>query len=571
MLSIVSTFFGEIRRSNLRVVLLLAVATMCVMIPSYGQTVFNCSSGFSSSGSCGVSFSSNNQAFWVTGSPNGSSPGFSGSSVDLVPTGAVHNANSFDYQTAVNVQAFTATYTFVPNGWNLALVIQNNTVSSQGGTPPGFASGAGCEGGFFQGFPNQTSWPTNIVAINLDSNNYTNIGDSSFTYSNAQLYTSGISPCIPNDGQNPYNPESKISTSPVPLNSPANSINTTTGDTYSVTIIYDGSNVTLNLYDVTAGGSCPGASCFTHTWTNINIPSLVNGDTAYIGFTGGSNQASTTPLLIKSFSYTEGSSTTPTASTPTFSPAAGTYSGSQNVALSTATSGGGICYNTTGSPATNGSTGCASGTRYAGPVTVSSNETLYAVAGAAGYEASTMASSTYVIQPPTATPPIFSPAVGTYASAQTVTVFDATSGATIYYTTNGTTPTTSSAIYSGPITVSATETLEAIAEKTGYTNSTVAAAAYTITPTTAATPTFSLPGGSYGSAQTVSIFDATSGATIYYTTNGTTPTTSSAVNSGPITVSSSATLRAIAAAPGDFNSSVASASYTISNGRHKKR
>ena len=61
-----------------------------------------------------------------------------------------------------------------------------------------------------------------------------------------------------------------------------------------------------------------------------------------------------------------------------------------------------------------------------------------------------------------------------------MTISDATAGATIYYTTNGTTPTTSSTVYNGPITVSSTETVEAIAVETGYTSSAVATTAYTI-------------------------------------------------------------------------------------------
>jgi hypothetical protein len=61
-----------------------------------------------------------------------------------------------------------------------------------------------------------------------------------------------------------------------------------------------------------------------------------------------------------------------------------------------------------------------------------------------------------------------------------VTISDTTPGANIYYTTNGTTPTTSSSVYSSPITVSASETLEAIAVATGYSNSAVGSAVYAI-------------------------------------------------------------------------------------------
>ncbi len=160
---------------------------------------------------------------------------------------------------------------------------------------------------------------------------------------------------------------------------------------------------------------------------------------------------------------------------------------------------------------------------------------------------------------PAATP-VFSPKAGKYKSAQSVTITDATAGALIYYTTNGTTPTTSSTPYNGAITVSANETIKAIAAATDYPNSAVASAIYMIE---AATPMFSPKVGKYTSAQSVTITDATSGAVIYYTTDGTTPTTKSTQYTEAIAVSETETIKAIAAATGYANSAVASATYTI--------
>lgn len=82
---------------------------------------------------------------------------------------------------------------------------------------------------------------------------------------------------------------------------------------------------------------------------------------------------------------------------------------------------------------------------------------------------------------PTQAIPTFSPVAGSYTGAQSVTITSA--GATaIYYTTNGSTPTTSSTLYTGPVTVSTSETVKAIATQTGYINSAVGSAAYTIAP-----------------------------------------------------------------------------------------
>src|SRR5206468_2750240 len=126
--------------------------------------------------------------------------------------------------------------------------------------------------------------------------------------------------------------------------------------------------------------------------------------------------------------------------------------------------------------------------------------------------------------------------------------------------------TTTSSVYSGPISVTRTTTIKAMAAASGMANSGVATATYTIVQQQVATPTFSPAGGIYSSYQSVAIPDTTSGATIYYTTDGSTPTTSSARYSGPILVVGTTTIRAIAAAPGWSQSPMASAKYTIGLG-----
>ena len=518
---------------------------------SSSTPVFNCSSGFASSGSCGVGgLISGSGPFEAVGTQNGYNPSLSGSSVILAPAGADHTALSLNYQTQVNVQAFTTSFTFVPNGQNVALVF-NNSNNNPTFNGAAFSAGAGCEAGFFQAF-SQPSPPNNVFALELDSYSPL-ILNGSFAGSSVQTYVSGTSPCLPNDSGNNYPTTSKISTSPVNLTTGAQ--NTTTGHVYSATVTYDGSNLTLNLYDVTAGGSCPGASCFTKTWTSVNIPAAVGSDTAWVGFTEGTGTVvPPAPLYVSSFAYTPGAST-PTAATPTFSLAPGTYSTAQTVSISDATSGATIYYTT------NGTTPTTSSSVYSAPITVSATETLEAIAVASGYSNSAVASATFTISLPTVATPVFSVAAGTYATAQTVSISDATNGAAIYYTTNGTTPTTSSTKYSGSITVSSTETLEAIAVASGYNNSAVATASYTINAVVPA-PTFSPAGGTYTTTQTVTISDSTAGTAIYYTTNGTTPTTASALYTGPITVSSTETLEAIAVATGDANS-VGTATYTI--------
>ncbi len=217
--------------------------------------------------------------------------------------------------------------------------------------------------------------------------------------------------------------------------------------------------------------------------------------------------------------------------------------------------------------------------------------------------------------------PAFSVSGGTYTAPQTVSLSCATAGASIRYTLDGSDPTASSALYANPISISATATIKAKAFKSGMTDSAVASAAYTIVvettdpeyPTwdattiyvngdlvvwngyiwkaqwwtrgeepgttgewgvwrvvsaynpleTVATPVFNPAGGTYTAAQSVTVTCATAGATIRYTTDGSTPTASSSLYTGPISISVSTVLKAKAFKTNMNDSATASATYTI--------
>lgn len=76
--------------------------------------------------------------------------------------------------------------------------------------------------------------------------------------------------------------------------------------------------------------------------------------------------------------------------------------------------------------------------------------------------------------------PTYSPKPGTYHSPQSVTINDMAPSASIYYTTDGTTPTTNSTPYTGPVQVSVTTTTKSIAIAPGYPKSAVATGIYKI-------------------------------------------------------------------------------------------
>jgi hypothetical protein len=154
-----------------------------------------------------------------------------------------------------------------------------------------------------------------------------------------------------------------------------------------------------------------------------------------------------------------------------------------------------------------------------------------------------------------ASAPIASPSGGKFASAQTVTLTDSTYGALIYYTTNTEPPSAASTLYTGPFSVGATTTVRAVAVVNGYKNSAGLTEVYTIDATRTAAPIFSPGTGFYPAVQMVSITDATPGAAIYYTTDGSVPTSSSLLYTGPILVSANTVIKAVAIAGGLTDSS----------------
>lgn len=153
-------------------------------------------------------------------------------------------------------------------------------------------------------------------------------------------------------------------------------------------------------------------------------------------------------------------------------------------------------------------------------------------------------------------------ASGTYSSSKSVALKTATTGATIYFTTNGSTPTTKSKKYTNPVTISVTTTLKAIAVKKGLANSPVVTFSYKIDSRIIENVTSSVASGTYTSSRSVVLQTLATGATIYYTTDSSNPTTISKKYTKAIVVSSTTVVKAIAV-KGAFASKISTFSYTI--------
>jgi hypothetical protein len=359
--------------------------------------------------------------------------------------GLADEAGSAWFDTKVNIQNFTNTFTFqlsTPNADGFTFTIQNAGLTALG--PDGGGLGYGPD------TPGETPGIATSVAVKFDL--YDNNGEGP---DSTGLYT---------DGASPTTPFTDLSTTPINLHS---------GDTFTVNMVYNGTTLTMTITDGVTGGS------FQTSWT-VNIPQIVGANTAYVGFTGGTGGL-TASQKIETWSFVSTTTAPPPpsqAATPTFSLGGGTYSGSQTVSLSDATASPTIFYTLNGT--TPGTSVGGSTQQYSSAITVASSETINAIATASGFSPSNVATAAYTITAlPAAATPVITPATGSFASAQTVSITDTTAGATIFYALNGP-ASTASTQYTGPFVVSSTTTVNAIATAPSFATSSTGSSIITI-------------------------------------------------------------------------------------------
>jgi chitobiase/beta-hexosaminidase-like protein len=349
---------------------------------------------------------------------------------------------------------------------------------------------------------------------------------------------------------------------------------TTTIQAIAVATGYNNSAVASGLFTITPTAATPGFNPLPGTYNSAQNVTLLDttpgavihcttdgtpvSATSAVCTTVAVNSTTTIQAIAVANGYNNSGvasglfTITPTTATPGFNPLPGTYNSAQNVTLLDTTPGAVIHCTTNGTPVSAASPVCTT-------VAVSSTTTIQAIAVANGYNNSGVASGLFTITPTAATP-AFNPLPGTYNSAQNVTLLDTTPGSVIHCTTNGTPVSVASPVCT-TVAVSSTTTIQAIAVANGYNNSAVATGVYTITPTVA-TPQFNPAPGTYYSPETVTLSDATPGAVIHCTTNGTTPNVSSPVCS-TLNVTTTTTIGALAIASGYNTSAVTTGVFTI--------
>jgi chitodextrinase len=304
-------------------------------------------------------------------------------------------------------------------------------------------------------------------------------------------------------------------------------LTTVTGTTYNVTGLSSNTNYTFTVkakdgYDnIASGSSVSATTAFVDTTAPNDVTGLTAGTATVNSIPVGWNLSSSSDVANYEVAYSSNGGSTWTIASALVNNSSTSYT----------------------------ITGLTTGTTYT--IRVVAIDTSGNRSTGVTITKATASSATYTVSA--------SPSSGTYNTTQNVTLSVAPSGATIYYTTNGSNPTTASSVYSTPIAVSANTTIKFFAQDGSGNATSVQTATYTI-DTVAPTVTISPVAGSYNSTQSVQI--TSNEGTIYYTLDGTTPTVSSTVYSGAISVSSTQTVKYLVVDTAG-NQTTGSATYTI--------
>jgi hypothetical protein len=352
------------RLKELRMLPALAALAMLVVCNSAAAAslVFNYPNGFAGASSA---------------IQTGGSVVFSGSGIQLT-SGTGHQGGGAWYKTQQNISSFATSFTFkfasglgVPSTAGITFCIQNsnsttNSYDNQYGLNA-YADANMSGYGAYWNIPGNANGIQNSVAIKFDLNNESG-ANTDYPASGAPntigLYVNGgpSAALVPHNDLNP------------------SGINLYSGHVMSATVVYDGSLLTLTLQDTVTNAQ------LRMSWP-VNIPAAVGSNTAWIGFTGGSVEAAANSTIL-TWSFSEGYNTR--LATPTLSPAPGQYAGTQSVSIS-GPAGATIYYTTNGQQPT------TSSSQYTGPISISSNEVVQAVAIQSGYTDSYVATAPYQI------------------------------------------------------------------------------------------------------------------------------------------------------------------------------
>ncbi len=238
------------------------------------------------------------------------------------------------------------------------------------------------------------------------------------------------------------------------------------------------------------------------------------------------------PSPVTTATYDFGS----TVSNPSFSPVQGVYHGNKLVSISCSPSDASIYYTLDGSEPT------ASSILYTEPILLTEDTVIKARGFRAGWNSSLIRTASYTIIHPVANP-VYSPEPGNYGTPLNVSISCDTPGARIRYTTGGLEPTITSTTYTSPIPITENTTFKAKAYKTGMAESSTVTAVYEI-EYKVPDPVMDPAGGSFTEPLDVIISCAWDPAQIRYTLDGSEPTQTSTLYTGPINIENDTTIKA---------------------------